>query len=115
MLDSTGCDAVAIGRMAIARPWIFAQIANGYEPPNGIYWRTALRLSELMEVHFTSRDALRRFKKFALYYCANFRYGHSLLSRIRNADTMDAIREILDDFFKGAADITKRPNMNLLI
>ena len=115
MFTTTGCDAVAIGRMAIARPWIFAQCADGFQPPADIYLHTALRLSELIEAHFLPLDALRRYKKFALYYCANFRYGHSLLSRIRNADTLEAIREILRDFFKGTADVNRRPNMNLLI
>ncbi|BBO70726.1 tRNA-dihydrouridine synthase [Desulfosarcina alkanivorans] len=112
MLTSTGCDGVAIGRMAIARPWIMAQMAGVRVPDPGIYRRTAIALLDLMERHFDARRALRRYKKFALYYSANFKFAHSFFKRIGNAADLKALRGELDSFFSGNPETVVRPNMN---
>ena len=112
MLDVTGCDGVAIGRMAIARPWLMAELCGLLEPDQTIYRQTAIDLLARMEAHFDDRRALRRYKKFALYFSANFKFAHSFYTRIDNAKDLPAIRGILDDFFKRSPEIVKRPNMN---
>jgi tRNA-dihydrouridine synthase B len=113
MLSTTGCDGIAIGRMAVARPWVFSEWANGVSVGPNIYGNTALRLANLLPLYFDETQAVRRFKKFALYFAANFRFGHALYTRIFNASDMEAIRSIIRSFFETPPDLTIRPNMNL--
>lgn len=112
MLRTTGCDGVAIGRMAIARPWLFAEWSDGLRFGSEIYFETASSLAKLMLKHYNSAKALRRFKKFALYFSANFKFGHTLFTRIQNAHDMQEVETILFSFFETPAETVSRPNMN---
>lgn len=114
MLRETGCDGVAVGRMAVVRPWLFAAWTRGYEPGSDIYGSTALKLIGLLEKHYEPSRALGRFKKFAFYYAANFRFGHQLFSAIQNAGDMDSVRAAVQQFFSSAPEVTERPNMNFM-
>ena len=49
----------------------------------------------------------------ALYFAANFQFGHTLYTRIFNASDMEAIRSILRSFFQTPPDLTMWPKMNL--
>lgn len=112
MLETTGCDGVAVGRMAIARPWLFAQWCKDYRPSAGIFGETAADLQRLLEQHFDPRRALQRMKKFCYYYSANFRFGHTLFSAVQNAPDMAAIGQALQAFFASPPEVNRRPNLN---
>ena len=112
MLESTGCDGVAIGRMAVARPWLMAQMTGQLSPNDNLYRQVALTLLDLMENHFDANRALRRYKKFSRYFSANFKYAHSFCKRIGNARDLNAIRSELIAFFEHPPEIVSRPNMN---
>ncbi len=112
MMATTGCDGVAIGRMAIARPWLFAEWSDGLKVDPEIYFESASRLAKLMVKHFNPARALRRFKKFTLYFSANFKFGHTLFSGIQNAEDMQEVETVLFRFFETPAETVSRPNMN---
>lgn len=112
MLRQTGCDGVALGRIAIARPWTFAEWCDGFKPGPDIFASTAKRLLGLTARHFEETAALRRFRKFIFYFSANFRFGHTLYSRVQNAVDLSQIQEILDEFFDASPELTAAPNMN---
>jgi nifR3 family TIM-barrel protein len=112
IIEETACDGVALGRMAIARPWIFAELKGDFRPGPDIYKETALRLAALLSKHYDPIRALRRFKRFAFYFAANFKFGHSLHSRLHNAPDMLQIEQILRQFFNDSPDIVGRPNLN---
>jgi nifR3 family TIM-barrel protein len=114
MLTTTGCDGVALGRLAIARPWSFAQWAGGPAPDIHIYKDVALRLADLLDRHFEPAKALRRFKRYGAYLAANFAFGNTLFNRIRNAPDMTAARLAVADFFREDPAERRRPNLNLL-
>ena len=114
MLTQTGCDGVALGRIAVARPWIFADWTGGMTPEPDIDRETALRLAALLEDHFDPDRALRRYKKFATYFSSNFRFGHTLFSRLKNAANMADVRRTLDSFFSADPERNRRPNLNFL-
>jgi tRNA-dihydrouridine synthase len=112
MIQKTGCDGVALGRAAIAKPWIFAEWIENMEPAAEIYLDAALQLASLLVKHYDSRNAIRRFKRFAFYFAANFRYAHTLHSRILKAGNMQEVESILHRFFHQPADLVSRPNLN---
>ncbi len=112
MIEKTGCDGVALGRMAIARPWIFAEWTNDFKPGPDIYRGAALELAGLLARHYDPIRAIRRFKRFAFYFAANFKFGHSLYSRLLNAADLFQIEKIIKDFFEKPPDLVSRPNLN---
>lgn len=114
MLHTTGCDGVALGRIAIARPWVFGQWVAGIVPPDTICKASALRLLHLLYDHFDPVRALRRFKRYGAYLAANFAFGNTLYNRIRNAVDKEQLHGILIDFFRDPPRALNRPNMNLL-
>jgi len=112
MLESTGCDGVAIGRMAVARPWLMAQMTGRLSPDDGLYKQVALALLDLTEKHFDANRALRRYKKFCRYFSANFKFAHSFFKRMGNASNLETMRAELEAFFEQNPAIVSRPNMN---
>ncbi len=114
MIATTGCDGVMIGRMAIARPWIFAQIADGLQPGPEVFGRAGLEMVRLLGRHFDPERALRRLKRWAPYFCANYPFGHTLCSRLINRDCLAAAVDCLREFFDGDPAPLARPNMNFM-
>ena len=112
MLETSGCDGVAIGRMALARPWLFAAWTDGVQYDPQIYLKSALSLAELLEKHFEAQKALKRFKKFAFYFSANFKFGHMVFSGIQKAVTKQEAEVFLNQFFKLPPELVSRPNLN---
>ncbi len=112
MIQQTGCDGVALGRMAIAKPWIFAEWTAGLKTSPQTYHDAAVRLSKLLEIHYEPVQALRRFKRFSFYFCANFQFGHTLYSKILRSKDLSDMAAILAEFFSNVPMIVSRPNMN---
>jgi nifR3 family TIM-barrel protein len=114
MLKTTGCDGVALGRIAIARPWLFSRWTEGIDHPTDIARQVALQLSALLPDYFDPKSALRRYKRYAAYLAANFAFGNSLYNGLRNASDFETIEAVLIRFFKNSPRELKRPNMNFL-
>jgi len=112
MIIETGCDGVAIGRMAVARPWIFAELTENLQPDPEMFADAATQLARLLENHYDPVAAIKRFKRFAFYFSANFRFGHTLYSKILMAGDMKEVVTVLKRFFEQAPDVAARPNMN---
>ncbi|WP_229590984.1 tRNA dihydrouridine synthase [Pseudodesulfovibrio sediminis] len=113
MLDKTGCDGVSIGRMAMARPWLFAEWTAGFEPSASAFRDYALRLADLLDHYYDPIRALKRYRLFTIYFAANFKYGHSLQTRFLGAKSMADIRAVADEHIKPGMPLTRRPNMNM--
>jgi tRNA-dihydrouridine synthase B len=111
MLETTGCDGVAVGRMAITQPWLFASWVHGKPTGERFFAETPLIMARLLEHHFEPAKALRRYKKFLSYYAANFRFGHSLYGKTANvrslADALDAVRA----FFARPPERLRQPSV----
>jgi nifR3 family TIM-barrel protein len=115
MLAQTGCDGIAIGRLAVAQPWIFAVWNKDFIPPADIHRQTAFRLLELLECHYEPAAALRRFYRFAYYFASNFTFGHAFYSRIRKTADLTGIAIQLDRFFESPPQVRSRLNQNYLL
>jgi len=115
ILNDTGCAGVSIGRIAIARPWIFSMWTGDFSPGSEIYREAALKMADLLEKHYDPTRAVRRFKKFAIYFAANFRFGHSIYGKLCRASDMQTIRENICRVFEKNPETIPRPNMNMFI
>ena len=98
--------------MAVARPWIFAEWTDGLTPEPDIFFKAAIDLARLLAEYYDETRALRRYKRFAFYFCANFRYGHSLYKEILNAREMSEVKDVFYNFLKVPPEIGSRPNLN---
>jgi nifR3 family TIM-barrel protein len=114
MFLQTGCDGVALGRIAVARPWIFREWSQDGRAPDRDYLKGSKRLLQLLAHHYDPARALRRFRQYASYLAANFSFGNTLFNRIRSATDADAVEKILDDFFDSRPRELLGPNMNFL-
>ena len=112
ILKETGCDGVAIGRIAIARPWTFASWTEGLAAGEEIYSTCALEMARLLGRHYDEKAAMRRYKRFAFYYAANLKFGHSFYKQVLNADNLTELHGVLLRFFDKSPEFVGRPNMN---
>jgi tRNA-dihydrouridine synthase B len=115
MLDQTACHGLSIGRMAVAKPWLFAQWTQDFSPGDDIFYTTAMRMAQILLDHYTETFAVKMFKKFSPYFCANFKFGHHILKKLNHAQTMDDIRANLDSLFESTPQTLSRPNLNLFL
>jgi tRNA-dihydrouridine synthase B len=114
MLRLTGCDGVSLGRIAIARPWVFAEWVAGIRPGPDIYREVAFELLDLTARHFADKPAALRMRKFLFYFAANFRFGHSLFRSVQAASRLEEIRAALDAFFAVPLELSPSPNLAFL-
>ncbi len=113
MMQTTGCDGVALGRIAVAQPWVFAQWISGFHPGRNIYFETALRLLRYSVEYFGPEIAIRRFHRFSSYFCANFKFGHTLLSQLSGAAGPTQIAMVLERFFHEPPELVTCPNITI--
>jgi nifR3 family TIM-barrel protein len=67
MRDHTGCDAVMIGRAAIANPWIFAGFDREQVPPELLQQTVHEHLQKSIQF-YGEEDGQRLFRKYAVQY-----------------------------------------------
>ncbi len=113
MIDTTGCDGVALGRIAIAKPWVFSQWRNGCAVETEIYRKSMKQMILLLSKHYEPIPAIRKFKKMAVYTAALFKFGHSFFKKIFRAVDFFEIESAVDVFFDQSPELADRPNLNL--
>ena len=79
--------------MAIARPWIFAELVNAFVPDEDIYVRTTLAVIESIWRHFEPTRAIKIYKKYVPYLAANFVFGHSLWPELVRGQTCEEMTQ----------------------
>jgi len=115
MMEQTFCQGLSVGRMAVAKPWIFAQWTKNFSPEDDIFLTTAIRMTDILLEHYDDHFAVKLFKKFAPYFCANFKFGHQILKKLMPAQTMDDMKNNIDSIFGAKPEILSKPNLNLFL
>jgi tRNA-dihydrouridine synthase B len=116
MVTQTGCDAVMIGRMAPANPWIFRQIeqychtdvgAGAPTCPSGLYDEAAeadryqmIRTYFQMLIEEGFRDAEGKMKQFAAWFTHGVAGGAALRKAIYEAKSPPEILTKVEEFFE---------------
>ena len=88
--------AIMLGRMAVARPWIFAAWDSPGQVDYAEVWRTMHRY---IAEDFPPAVALRRLKMFTKYFAANFIFGHQFRVGVSNAPSLEEALNLANDFF----------------
>ena len=93
LMDRTGADGVAIARGAMFRPWIFARI-TGRE-----YDTKSLVIKQLDDTRemFGERFACVFMRKMIAFYLKNKPRSSPIKTRLFQADTCEAVKEILNN------------------
>jgi tRNA-dihydrouridine synthase B len=115
MMTQTNCQGLSVGRMAVAKPWLFAEWTKGFIPQKNIYLSSAIRLTQILTEHYTPEYSVKLFKKFSPYFCANFKFGHAYLKKLIHANTIEELQDTLESIFSTPQEIVSRPNLNLFI
>ncbi len=134
IVKESGCDGISIGRMAVAKPWIFAALTNttniktipgdmrmhenvlsSYEKsyPENIYHHTASRMITLLLNHHDERTALKMFKKFVPYFTSSFKFGHSICKQLLKGENTKEIKASIDSILQPVPETVERPNLHL--
>ncbi|HSH13226.1 MAG TPA: tRNA-dihydrouridine synthase family protein, partial [Desulfurivibrionaceae bacterium] len=100
MFRQTGCDGVMIGRAAVGKPWLFAEVlGEEREITADFLWATYREAWRLVAEFYPEHQALGRMKEFTWYFSANLRFGHRLAARMQSLPTLAACRELMESEF----------------
>jgi len=100
--------AIMLGRMAVARPWVFATWAGAGSVDLAAIWR---KMYEHVTEDFPPTTALRRLKMFTKYFAANFKFGHQFNVDLSQAPSLEEIQRRAGDFFSRAPVTVAVPNL----
>jgi len=104
------CSGLMIGRMAAARPWIFAQWHNPdleVDPPE--VWE---RYCDYLEDDFVPARALIKLKLFTPYFARNYIFGHALSTAVQGASEWPTARERATRFLASSPPLTRNINLS---
>jgi tRNA-dihydrouridine synthase B len=103
-LRVSGADGLMLGRGAAIRPWLFAEIARtvfGSDVRERIVSLPDIYAAflEALDAHYRPIYRLGRLKEFTHYFARNYKFGHSLASRVQSSSSMDEAKERARTFF----------------
>ncbi len=107
VLDSTGADAIMLGRWAQGRPWIFRDIAtylatgtnNPPEPPGDWIRDLLLEHLDLLYGFYGAQAGVRIARKHIAWYCRGRPGATRLRERINRADNPRDQRALVSGFY----------------
>ena len=101
LMEETGCDMVMVGRGALGRPWVFAQI-NAYldhevilpDPPVVERMRVMLKHIEALCEYKGERVGIREARKHAAWYTKGLHGAAKYRQELCTIETMEQLQEI---------------------
>lgn len=98
-------DGLMLGRGAVIKPWLFAEISRDLfgcdiaEPAVSLPAMYGAFIDLLCEL-FRPEYRLGRLKQFTHYFARNYKFGHHLASRVQSSVSVDEVRERAEAFFE---------------
>lgn len=128
MLNDTGCDMVMAGRALAARPWMMWQLGEemGFAPPRGRegesaprtpleegaeYGRSLLKFIDECGKVFPQELALRKIRFYVRTTGVWIPFGQSLGGLCHKAQTLDQLKNLLQDFFRAEIEMSPRTEL----
>ncbi len=101
----SGADGLMLGRGAVIKPWLFAEIARDLfgsplAAPAVSLPAVFSRMVDLLNEHFRPEYRLGRLKQFTPYFAQNYQFGHHLSSMIQTSRSVEEAREKAGFFFE---------------
>ncbi len=99
------CDGLMIGRMAVQKPWIFAEIAkklndsSAEKQPIDLL-QCALDFIDFVEEFQPPEFYKSRLQRFFTYFCMNFSFAHYAQTQMLNALNIEDSRARIREYFK---------------
>lgn len=116
MLEATTCDGVAIGRMAIARPWIFESFLKAedeFENAELKITKSAINFLNKLYEMWEPGVARKLYKRYVLYLSCNFSFGSRVYGRLTKGETHEELLDALQSELARELYLSRRPNMLL--
>lgn len=117
MLQKTGCDGVSIGRLAIARPWIFQALKNGDDELEDLENRLRTSANMVLQKFWQQYEpslAIKLYKKYLVYFCANYSFGNRIYGQLGKATTEACLQLALQEHFEARPTLSRQLNPMLL-
>ena len=95
------CKGAMIGRMAVQKPWIFAELAksNDSEKKQIDLLLLGLDFIDAVEKYQPPEFYKTRLQRFFAYYCTNFSFAHYCRTQLLNSKSIEESRNILREYF----------------
>ncbi len=95
-----------IGRAAVCRPWIFRQMSDPSFDESAIdYQEVWNRLFGYICEEFIPTKAVGRVKLFTSYYSQNFKFGHSLYTKMMHCRSLEKLYDDANSFFDKKSEL----------
>ncbi len=115
VLQTTGCDAIMIGRAAQGRPWIFREIAHFLETGSLLAPPLVAEVSRLLQAHLQEHYALygewtgvRSARKHIAWYVKGLPGAEVFRQHMNTLDSAEGQSQALSDYLKTLAEHSDR-------
>ena len=115
MWEATGCAGFSIGRLAVARPWLFAQWADAEtffvgRKEEDLFRAAPYAMLQGLAAFYEPARGVPLYKRYLTYYAANFNYGSRLFGRLSRGATYAELETRLDENLDPLPEISPRPS-----
>lgn len=96
---SSNVEGVMIGRGAVQKPWIFAELKN-IAPKKIDLLQTGINFIQALEKYQPPEFYKTRLQRFFTYYSDNVQFAHFLRTKLLASPTPEGSKEVLTDYFE---------------
>ena len=102
MFETTGVDAIMIGRGSLGNPWVFRDIIQEKEQPvsGKEKWETIQKHIDLAIEDKGERNAIKEMRKHLAWYLKNLKNAAKIRDKINQLETKKEVIDCLSEYFE---------------